>query len=126
MKVINRLDEIQKISKYSKYINNTLLPAINESLGLDLEPIEFNTDPYTSIYQTYVDRDGYYADITLQFTTNRRDLDGICWATFIIFGSKFHAGIVTGNVDDDLAIIENSYYDFFSDVESGKILIPRF
>lgn len=120
MKVINRLDEIAKINKYSKYISNKLVPEFNKETGLELIST-WSTDPYTMKYVTIRDESNEMMHITLQFTTNRREMDGKFWATFHIMGQKEEAGNMTGNLKTDTDILLDTYYYFFEKLEANGI-----
>ena len=125
MKIINRLDEIHVIRKFSKYLNNKLISAVNKELSLNLV-LDYLNDDYTYTYRAMLDGDNSYTDVVLKFTTNRKGIDdGICWATFMIFGIKVEVGSLTGDLDYDLSIIEDSYYDYFEDA-GNRGIIPRF
>lgn len=115
MKAINRLYEA-KISKHSKYIN-VLIPKINESLRINLSPM-ISPDPYTYKFRSLSNQDKEFMTVILELTTNRMNLDGIMWGTFNIMGRKFDIGDLYGNVEDDLAIIEDSFFDFFDQLEN--------
>lgn len=123
MKVINRLLEIHRINKYYKYINNNLIPEVNKTLNLALKPA-LSADEYTIKYGTIRNEDNEFMDITLKFTTNHIDIDGIFWGTFIIAGRTTEIGSLTGDLKYDLDIIEDTYYDFYEYHEHKNIKLP--
>lgn len=124
MKIFNRLNEIHLIKKYSKYLDNELIPAVSKSLSLEFTIDRFS-DPYTYTYRTTFDVDNSYTDVVLEFTTNRKNIEGLFWGTFRIFGKKLEIGSITGELDYDLAIIEDTYYDYFEH-EGNNGTVPRF
>lgn len=124
MKAINRLNEIASMDKYSKYIQD-LIDKVNEALNISLQP-KMAIDKYTYLYGTLVDPDGKYMTCSLKFTTNRIELKGICWATFIIAGRKYEIGELFGDLTTDCDIIEDSYYDFYEQAEMKNIKLPRY
>ena len=127
MKAINRITEINKInkiSKYSKYISGKLIPKVNETLNLNLKPT-LSTDIYTVKYETLWNEDKDFLDITIKFTTNRVDLEGIFWGTFIIAGRSTEIGSLTGDLSYDIAIIEDTYYDFYEMLNYKGVKLPN-
>ena len=122
MKVHNKLIEIQKISRYSKYLDKKLIPEINKLLNLDLKP-SLNGSIYDTSYSSMTDESGEVMDMRLKFTTNDKRNEGLCWVTFVIAGRTVEVGSITGDLKYDSDIIEDSYYYFFEEVEaSGKKL----
>lgn len=122
MIAINRLLEINKIARYSKYLSQKLIPAVNERLNLQLkQDLYFAKDPYILTYRTTLDASGDMMDIALTFTTNSSKNEGICWASFIIAGRKVEVGSLTGDLSYDVDIIEDSYYFFFDEMERRGI-----
>lgn len=112
MKAINRLCELDKIKKYSSYINDELIPGVNERLKLNLKP-SFTSDPYTYIYTTTRNEDDEFMSIMLKFTTNRKELEGKFFGTFIIKGLREPIGDLYGDLETDIGIIEDTYYWFY-------------
>lgn len=117
MKAHNRLNEIHKIAKYNRYIDKKLIPEVNKALHLDLKK-SIGGDIYTIVYKSFRDESDEVLDITLKFTTNNRNNDGLFWATFIIAGRTVEVGSIIGDINYDLGIIEDSYYYFFEQVEA--------
>lgn len=109
MRVINRLVEIAQIKKYSKYINDKLIPETNKLIGINLVP-KMSADPYTYVFETFKDEMGESRYIVLRLTTNKKELEGICWGVFMISGKKSNIGEITGDLKWDLDIIEDSYF----------------
>ena len=124
MRLRNRLFEIAKISKYNKYITNSLVPAINKKLSVELVP-NISGDDYTYNFSSITDIDGAISTLQLRITTNNKNIeDGIAWATLIIMGRRYDAGVLTGDINTDVAIIEDSYYDFID--HTDKYHLPRY
>lgn len=117
MKVYNRLTEIHKISKYDRYIDKKLIPEVNKRLNLNLK-YSISSDIYSMSYTSMRDESDEILDIRLKFTTNNKNNDGLFWATFIIAGRTVEVGSMTGDITYDVDIIEDSYYDFFEQVEA--------
>lgn len=117
MKVYNKLNEIHKISKYDRYIDKKLIPEVNKSLNLNLKP-SISSDIYSTSYVSMRDESNEILDIRLKFTTNNKNNDGLFWATFIIAGRTVEIGSMIGDISYDVDIIEDSYYDFFEQVEA--------
>ena len=117
MKVYNRLTEIHKISKYDRYIDKKLIPEINKRLNLNLK-YSISSDIYSMSYTSMRDESDEILDIRLKFTTNNKNNDGLFWATFIIAGRTVEVGSMIGDITYDVDIIEDSYYDFFEQVEA--------
>lgn len=109
MKVFNRLNELQSIKKYSKYIDKELVPAVNKRIGLQLTP-RISGDPFTCIFETNQDEGGTRMNIVFKFTTNRRDIDGLFWGTIMVAGRKDEIGSIIGELGTDLDVIEDAYY----------------
>lgn len=123
MRVINRLNEIHAINKYAKYINNKLIPGLNKRLHLDFDPL-ISSDPYTSKFSSPMNEDGELFNITIVFTTNKKDLDGKFWGRFIIVGRTAEIGSLTGELDYDLDIIEDAYYTFYEEMVDKGVTLP--
>lgn len=117
MKVYNRLTEIHKISKYDRYIDKKLIPEVNKRLNLNLK-YSISSDIYSMSYTSMRDESDEILDIRLKFTTNNKNNDGLFWATFIIAGRTVEVGSMIGDITYDVDIIEDSYYDFFEQVEA--------
>lgn len=121
MRAINRLNEA-KVTKYDKYISS-LIPAINERLNLNFTPMMFS-DPYTYKFRSLTNSENEFLPVELELTNNRIDLDGILWGTFKIAGKRCEIGNLFGDLNDDLDIIEDSYYYHFEQAERKNEKIP--
>lgn len=124
MKVLTKLNEIHKIYKYNKYINNNLIPLVNKNLNLNLQLVGLYGDEFTCKFKTIRNEDNDFVDISIKFTTNHIDIEGICWATLIIAGRTYEIGSITGELSYDYDIIEDSYYDFYEQAEEKGIKLP--
>lgn len=120
MKAINRLNEIYKISKYTKYIDNELIPKFIESTGQGFQK-RFFTDDYTYVYSSLKDPDGALFSTAIRFTTNIENMgddeefedDYKFNCEVVLNGIKLNAGGMTMELDYDLEILLDTYYDYF-------------
>lgn len=118
MKAINRLDEITKLSKFDKYLDQ-LVDKVSKEIHINYNK-KYYTDNFTCIYSSMYDADGGLLMTNLRFTTNRSEFgddedmeDEFKFACdLVIDGDKSNVGGMTGELEYDSAIIIDSYFDY--------------
>lgn len=118
MKAINRLNEIVKLSKYDKYLDQ-LINEVSKEISIKYNK-KYYIDDFTCIYSSMYDADGGLLMTNLRFTTNRSEFgddeeieeDFKFACDLVINGDKIKVGGMTGELEYDSAIIMDSYFDY--------------